>query len=299
MLGEIHTGLDGDDVTGCERSSRRPRDPRVLVDLEADAVAGAVGERVGPTGLADDDRQASSTALVSVPAATAATPAACAAVTTSSIRRCVAEGSPMQNGAGHVGAVAVDQRAEVDDHEVALLDPAVRAGGAVVGLGAVRPGGDDRLERRCPRRRGAGSRCRARARSRSRSDARTAGAACSGAPRWRSWRRPRCGRPRRRPSPGAAPRRPVGRPPARVAGGTTFDHCPLLRPRHVVGLEPEAKPDAAPSSDAVLLLGGEPDAHAGIDAGRRQLLGRLVAVAAVGDEQQLGRAARAAARPSR
>ena len=42
-----------------------------------------------------------------------------------------------------------------------------------------------------------------------------------------------------------------------------------------------------PADDAVLLLGGEPDAHLGVDTGSGGLLGRLVVVAAVGDEQQL------------
>ena len=48
------------------------------------------------------------------------------------------------DGAGHVRVVAVDEGAEVDDHEVAALDPA-RAG-LVVGAGAVGTGGDDGVE---------------------------------------------------------------------------------------------------------------------------------------------------------
>ena len=49
--------------------------------------------------------------------------------------------------AGHVGAVALEGGAEVDDHRVARRIGAV--GRAVVGLGRVRAGGDDRLEGRC------------------------------------------------------------------------------------------------------------------------------------------------------
>src|SRR5438270_1111955 len=54
LLGKVHTGLDRDDVTGGERSSGRERDPRVLMDLEPDAVPGSVREGIGPAGGADD-----------------------------------------------------------------------------------------------------------------------------------------------------------------------------------------------------------------------------------------------------
>ena len=57
------------------------------------------------------------------------TPAAWAAVTTSSSRRCVGARLPDDERAGHVGVVAVDQRAEVDDDEIALDDRGAGRGG--------------------------------------------------------------------------------------------------------------------------------------------------------------------------
>ena len=54
VLGKVDAGLDGHDVAGGERSVRRPGHPRVLVDLQADAVAGAVHEGVAPARLVDD-----------------------------------------------------------------------------------------------------------------------------------------------------------------------------------------------------------------------------------------------------
>src|SRR6478752_4125039 len=54
VVGEVHPGLDRHDVARRERGRDGPGDPRVFVDLEADAVAGAVGERVRPAGVAYD-----------------------------------------------------------------------------------------------------------------------------------------------------------------------------------------------------------------------------------------------------
>ena len=52
-IGEVHPGLDGHHVTGDEGSSRAGRHPRLLVDVEADPVAGGVQERVAPAGVVD------------------------------------------------------------------------------------------------------------------------------------------------------------------------------------------------------------------------------------------------------
>src|SRR3546814_4506199 len=52
--GEVHAGLDGDDVAVGQASSGGAADPRRLVDVEADAVAGPVQEGVGPAGFGDD-----------------------------------------------------------------------------------------------------------------------------------------------------------------------------------------------------------------------------------------------------
>src|SRR6202050_2109901 len=52
--GNIDTGLDGDDEAGGEDSSAELGDGRGLVDIEADAVAPAVLEALGPAGVGDD-----------------------------------------------------------------------------------------------------------------------------------------------------------------------------------------------------------------------------------------------------
>src|SRR5271154_490976 len=52
--GNIDTGLDGDDEAGGEDSSAQLADRRGLMDVEADAVSGAVLETLGPAGVRDD-----------------------------------------------------------------------------------------------------------------------------------------------------------------------------------------------------------------------------------------------------
>src|SRR5580658_1261978 len=51
---EVDTGLYGDDEAGGEDSSAQLADRGGLVDIETDAVTGAVLEAVGPAGLGDD-----------------------------------------------------------------------------------------------------------------------------------------------------------------------------------------------------------------------------------------------------
>ena len=53
MGSDVDAGLHGHDKTGFERSIRHGGYPRCLVDVEADAVAGAVGEPLGPAVLVD------------------------------------------------------------------------------------------------------------------------------------------------------------------------------------------------------------------------------------------------------
>src|SRR5271165_3177555 len=52
--GNVHTRLHGDHEAGREDSSAQLGDRRGLVDVQADAVARAVLETIGPAGLADD-----------------------------------------------------------------------------------------------------------------------------------------------------------------------------------------------------------------------------------------------------
>src|SRR3954453_16830918 len=54
VLGKVHARLDGHDLTDAQRRLGGARDPGCLVDLEADAVAGAVNERVAPPRRLDD-----------------------------------------------------------------------------------------------------------------------------------------------------------------------------------------------------------------------------------------------------
>src|ERR1700730_2694363 len=52
--GQVDAGLDGDDRAALQRITGARGHSRRLVDLEADSVAGAVHERVAPTGGHDD-----------------------------------------------------------------------------------------------------------------------------------------------------------------------------------------------------------------------------------------------------
>src|SRR5271157_5734486 len=52
--GKVDTGLDGDNEAGSEDSSAQLADGGRFVDIEADTVARAVLETLGPTGVGDD-----------------------------------------------------------------------------------------------------------------------------------------------------------------------------------------------------------------------------------------------------
>src|SRR6266545_5101034 len=144
--GEVDTGLDGHGRSGGDPTRAARPHPGRLVDLQADAVAGRVAEGVAAAGLrdhlaagpvhlgaADPGAQRGQPRLLGAPHQLVELPLA---------RRGAAE----HHRAGHVGAVALDHRAEVEDDQVAAAQrPLARA---VVRLGAVLAEGDDRVERR-------------------------------------------------------------------------------------------------------------------------------------------------------
>src|SRR6266511_4268001 len=144
--GEVDTGLDGHRRSGGDPTRAARAHPGRLVDLQADAVAARVAEGVAAAGgrdhlaaglvdlgTAHPGAQRGQSRLLSAPHQLVELPLA---------RRGAAE----HHRAGHVGAVALDHRAEVEDDQVAAAQrPLARA---VVRLGAVLAEGDDRVERR-------------------------------------------------------------------------------------------------------------------------------------------------------
>ena len=192
---------------------------------------------------------------------------------------------PHGDGAGHVGVVAVDEGTEVDDHEIALRHGAVRRGGG----GAWPRWGRRPRWSRSSRRRHRGGAWQRRAPSRTRS-------------RWA--RRPGRGRTSARAasamaaaavsrstSPSSLTSRSAGDQPGgrhQVGAGEPLLGIGALRgPRDGVGLEPERRRRRPPrprrprsSSAAPIDLDGGGDARGG------ELVGGLLAVAAVGHERQ-------------
>src|SRR5580704_12105730 len=143
--GNVDTGLDCDDEAGGEDSSAQLTDRRGLVDIEADAVPRAVLETLGPARRGDDlaadvvdllgaDAGADGLGAGGLRLADDGEDAGQLAIRF----RIDAE------GAGHVGAVALEGGAEVDHDGVAPVDGART--GVVVGLGRVLARRDDRLE---------------------------------------------------------------------------------------------------------------------------------------------------------
>ena len=191
--------------------------------------------------------------------------------------------------ARHVRAVAVERGAEVQDHEVASADDALRR--SVVGLGGVGPRRHDGLERRSRSPPARASRSRGPGRTRPRSDRRPDSAAA----------RPRASSAMRaaRSQPGQLPgvldpaqpldqRRRWGPAPR---PGTTRRRGALLRPGDVGRLEAETADRRRRAAAAASALRRSPRPPR---PGRRrplapELLGRLDAVAAVGDEHGVGR----------
>ena len=133
VLGKVHAGLDGDHVAGRERSIGRPADTRGSSWISSPTPWPVPWgrRRAQPASAMTSRGRRASTSAPLTPAATAATPAAWAATTTSSMRALRRRRLADRDRAGHVGAVAVDQGAEVDDDEVALARSTrpTRAGG--------------------------------------------------------------------------------------------------------------------------------------------------------------------------
>ena len=144
VLGEVDARFDGDDAAVDQRSSRGPAHPGVLVDVETHAVAGAVQEGVGPAGLVDDRAAGRVDVLAADPGGHRGDAGRLGLEDHVEHPLLGRARLPHHDGAGHVRVVAVDQRAEVDHHEVAFGD---RSGaGPVVGHGPVGAGRHDRLE---------------------------------------------------------------------------------------------------------------------------------------------------------
>ena len=191
--------------------------------------------------------------------------------------------------AGHVGAVAVDDATEVDDHELVAARCA-RSYGRAWGFDPFGPEATmgSKLTPLAPRRRISNSSASATSRSVGRSaKVGVTAASASSAMAHAAWMRAT--------SPG------VLHPPQlldevlgrhQLGVGEPFAReRPLLRPGDAVSLEARGgrSPAAASTSRGPLVGLAGADLDAGVDPGRRQLLRRLLGVAAVGDEDQFVR----------
>ena len=207
--GEVHAGLDGDDVAGGERSSRRSRATRGASWISRPTPWPVPCTNASPQPAVVDDVAARRVDVRARrrPAAHRGTPGRLALEhDVEHPALASAPGSPTHDRAGHVGAVAVDEAPKSMHHELARARCGAIAG-RWWGLAPFGPDADDRLEAGAVGAPAGASRCRARARTPPRWARRPAGArrAASASSAMRA-ARPRCGRPRRRPSPGAAPR---------------------------------------------------------------------------------------------
>src|SRR3954453_3996371 len=52
--GQVHAGLDGHDIAADDATRGRTRNPRVLVNLDAHTVTGAMAEQITPARFGDD-----------------------------------------------------------------------------------------------------------------------------------------------------------------------------------------------------------------------------------------------------
>src|SRR5580658_4990817 len=145
--GNIDTGLDGDDEAGSEDSSAQLTDRRCLVDIEPDAVPRAVLETLRPAGIGDDPAANVIDLLGRDAGPHGGGPGRLGRLDDVEDAGQLAFRLGVDaEGPGHVGAVALERGAEVDDHRVSPVDaPGARV---VVRLGRVLAGGDDRLEGR-------------------------------------------------------------------------------------------------------------------------------------------------------
>ena len=256
------------------------------MDLETDSVTGRVRERVGPSGVGDHVARCA----IDVGAGHVGRDqrAACLltrehhAVEMTRIGARIAE----RDRARHVGAVAVDDAAEVAHDELVAADDAIRR--PRVRLGAVGAGRDDRIE-------AVAARAALAHRELELERELPFGDAVGQAGQQRL---ERVVGDRTRPADAVDLTRILH--PAQVldqrAGRHELhprerrDEAPVLRPGNALILqaEPSAGRDHR-GERGVLGGGGEPDldADVGVDAGRAELLLRLLGVAAVGDEQRV------------
>src|SRR2546430_11616754 len=133
---EVHARLDRDDRTALQGITGTRGHPRLLVDLEPYTMTGAVHERVAPAGGVDDLATGAVDGRAVGAGAHRFAPGPLALAHDIPHAPRLPTGVADADGAGHVGAVPVDDAPEVDDDELARLDAArARAG---VRLGAVR-----------------------------------------------------------------------------------------------------------------------------------------------------------------
>jgi hypothetical protein len=141
---EVNTRFDGDDVADAERISACPGDSRRLVDVETNPVSGSMRERFGPTRLGNDR---SSSGVDLARGNTRADDPDPSLISGGDdfehSLACVVDLADC-DGTSHIGAISVDDAAEIEDHEIAILKSPI--GRARMGHGSVGARGDDGLE---------------------------------------------------------------------------------------------------------------------------------------------------------
>src|SRR6266700_769141 len=143
---KVDPGLDRDDVAGRERVGRFAAQSRRLVHLDADAVAEAVAELLAEAG-AVDHRSGGRIGVDAARARADALQPRLLALEADSVGVLQPVGQRAGcEGAGAVGAVAVDERAGIDNHGLAGLN--LTLGWPAVRERPVRAAGDDGLEGR-------------------------------------------------------------------------------------------------------------------------------------------------------
>ena len=141
---EVNTRFDGDDVADAERISACPGDSRRLMDVETNPVPGSMGERLGPTRLSDDRTGSSVNIAGSYPLTHCRDAGFIGGGDDFEHSLACVVNFTNRDGTSHVGAVPVDDAAEIEDHEVAFLKAPI--GRARMRHGSVGARGDDCLE---------------------------------------------------------------------------------------------------------------------------------------------------------
>ncbi len=144
--GQVDPGLDGDDHARLQRTGPGRAEQRRLVDLQADAVPQPVHELVAVPRARDHLAGGGVDVDDLRPGRQPAAPHLLGGRDERVQVTLPAGGPADHHGAGHVGVVAVDQRAEVHLHQVPAAHRRVRR--TVVRHRGVRTCGDDRRERR-------------------------------------------------------------------------------------------------------------------------------------------------------